>query len=226
MPRDRSRGVAHGLDREPPRNAVPERRQAVHLGVAADRLEELLSLRSERQADRAADVAHRTRGGQHRPGRRGAELPVLHRARRRQLPEDPAAPRRARWQERQAADRSGAAPHRQRVAERQVLHRRGAGARHPAGDAAHRQRRQDRQRAGEERHDEIRRARPEESRDVHLPGRGRQDEAPRADRLPVELRSDEEISRAGERVRRAGVGGGERALHPAEHERRSTASSC
>ena len=38
-----------------------ERRQALHLGVAAQRLEQLLSLRSERQADRAADDAHGVR---------------------------------------------------------------------------------------------------------------------------------------------------------------------
>ena len=59
-------------------------------------------------------------------------------------------------------------------------------------------------------------ARPEEGRDVHLQGGRRQDEAARADSLPVELRSGEEVSGAGQRLRRPGVGGDERALHAAE----------
>ena len=47
-----------------PRHAVPEGRPALHLGIAAQRLEQLLPLRSERQADRAAHDAHDVRGRQ------------------------------------------------------------------------------------------------------------------------------------------------------------------
>ena len=47
VPRDRPRGVADRLDREPAGDALPQGRQAVHLGVAAHRLEELLPLRPD-----------------------------------------------------------------------------------------------------------------------------------------------------------------------------------
>ena len=56
------RGVADRLGREQPDDDVPEGWQAIHLGVGAQRLEQPLSLRPERQADRAADGAHRLRG--------------------------------------------------------------------------------------------------------------------------------------------------------------------
>ena len=84
----------------------------------------------------------------------------------------------------------------------------------------HRQQRQGDRRAREERHVEVRRARPEEGRDVHLPGGRRQDRAPRADSLPVEFRSVEEVSVAGRRLRRPGVGRDQRALHDAEPDDR------
>ena len=59
-------------------------------------------------------------------------------------------------------------------------------------------------------------------------GGRRQDEAARHDSLPVELRSDEEVSGAGDGLRRSGVGEqhAERALHDAERRSPSTASSC
>ena len=47
VPRRRPRGVAGELGREHARDAVPEGQQAVHLGVRADRLEELLPLRPD-----------------------------------------------------------------------------------------------------------------------------------------------------------------------------------
>ena len=60
-PRDRPRGMADGLDREQPVDDVSQRQPSLHLGIAAQRLEQLLSLRSRRQADRAADLAHQLR---------------------------------------------------------------------------------------------------------------------------------------------------------------------
>ena len=54
--------------------------------------------------------------GDHRQARRGDQRAVLHGARRRQLHEDAAAPRRPRRQGRRAADRSGVQPHRRRRA--------------------------------------------------------------------------------------------------------------
>jgi hypothetical protein len=149
-----------------------------------------------------------------------AQPVFLHRARRRESHEAAAPQGGARRQERQAADRSCVHAHGERLSGREILRRRRTDARHAARDAAHRQRRQDRGGAGEERHDEVRSARPEEGRDVHLHGGGRQDEAARADSLPVELRRVEEVSRAGERLRRPGLGGHQRALHAAEHDDR------
>ena len=61
---DRPRGVADRLGREQPADALPQGRQALHLGVGAQRLDELLPLRSQRQADHAADDAHDVRGRQ------------------------------------------------------------------------------------------------------------------------------------------------------------------
>ncbi len=58
-PRHRARGVADRLGRQPPADAVPEGRQALHLGVRAQRLREPLSLRSRRQA--ASRRSRRTR---------------------------------------------------------------------------------------------------------------------------------------------------------------------
>ena len=60
MPRGGARGMADRLDRELARHAVPRGRQALHLGVGAQRLQEFLSLRSQSgQADRAAHAADR-----------------------------------------------------------------------------------------------------------------------------------------------------------------------
>ncbi len=94
----RPRRMADGLGHEQPGDAVPERQQALHLGVRAERLGEPLPLRSERQADRAADEPHDVRSGRDREGRRGGRRGFLHRAQRRQPHEDAAAPRRSRRQ--------------------------------------------------------------------------------------------------------------------------------
>ena len=59
---DRPRGVADRLGREHARRCVPQGRPPLHLGVGAQRLEQPLSLRSDRQADHAADHAHGVRG--------------------------------------------------------------------------------------------------------------------------------------------------------------------
>ncbi len=173
-PRDRPRGMADRLDREQPVDDVPQGRPALHLGIGAQRLEQLLSLRSERQADRAADVAHRLRGRIAPEGRRSRGRHLLHRARRRQLHEAAAAPRRARRHEGRAADRPGVQPHRRRMhgnrrrrrrtrrirrpwrrlrhlAGQRVLRRRLPDARHAAGDAARRCQREGRRGACEER---------------------------------------------------------------------------
>ena len=73
-PRDRPRGMADGLDREQPVDDVPQGRQALHLGIGAQRLEEPLSVRSERQADHAADTHTGFEVGIAREGRRSGEL--------------------------------------------------------------------------------------------------------------------------------------------------------
>ena len=50
VPRRRARGMADGLGRQPAADALPRRQQALHLGVGAQRLHELLPVRPDRQA--------------------------------------------------------------------------------------------------------------------------------------------------------------------------------
>ena len=52
-----SRRVADRLDREQPDDRIPQGQPALHLAVRAERLEQFLSLRSQRQADHPADRA-------------------------------------------------------------------------------------------------------------------------------------------------------------------------
>ena len=59
VPRRAARGVADRLAGRRAAHAVSRRRPALHLGVAAQRLEQFLSLRSQRPADRAAHLVDR-----------------------------------------------------------------------------------------------------------------------------------------------------------------------
>ena len=106
-----ARRVADWLGQRRSPDRLSRRWTPLHLGIAAQRLEQLLSLRSRRPADRAAHVSHQPRSGDAGEGRRARRAAVLHRARRRQRPEAAAAPRRSRRQERSSADRSGVSPH-------------------------------------------------------------------------------------------------------------------
>ncbi len=116
-----SRGVAHRLGREQPDHGVPPGRPALHLAIGTERLEQLLPLRSERHADRAADEEHHVRSGLAGEGRRSGGRDLLHRARWRQPSEAPAASRRARWPRRRPPDRPEVSSHHRRV------HARGSG---------------------------------------------------------------------------------------------------
>ena len=105
-PRHHPRGVADRVDRQPSVDAVPQGQPPLHLGVGAERLAQLLSVRSQRQAAGHPHQPHDLRGRQHRQDRRDGRSHVLHGARRRQLHEDAAPPRRPRRQGGCAADRS------------------------------------------------------------------------------------------------------------------------
>ena len=216
MPRRSARGVADRLGDVRAADGLSRRRTPIHLGIAAQRLEQLLSLRSRRPADRAAhSSAQRFEAAALVKVDERAGAALLHRARRRQPPEAAAAPRRSRRQERpcgspirRSTTRSaaasaalGARPEQPAVdaavrhlAGQPLLRRRLSDARHAAGDAARRRReRHDRRRRGEERHDAVRGARPEESGAVHLHRRRRQDDAARADSVSDDVRSGEEV---------------------------------
>ena len=78
VPDDRPRRMAHGLGREQPAAQIPGGREALRVGVRAQRLEEPLSLRSQWPAALPADDCHDLRDRQHRPHRRGEEPAVLH----------------------------------------------------------------------------------------------------------------------------------------------------
>ena len=106
-----SRRVADRLDREQPDHGVPEGQPPVHLAIRAERLEQLLSLRSRRQADCPADHPHHVRSGGAGQGRRGGRRDVLHGARRRQSAQAAAASRRPRWPRRRPPDRPEVPPH-------------------------------------------------------------------------------------------------------------------
>ena len=249
LPRDSPRGMADRLGQRPAAAGVPARRQAVHLGVAAERLGQFLPLRSHRQAGDAPHDEHHLRSRDVDQGRRYRRRRLLHRARRRQLPEVPAPSGRPRRQGRSPPDRSGVSPqrrelpHRRRSADRpgrvpgamrhlagqQVLHRRLPDARYAAGHAHCRRRARDGPGGPRaERHGEVRRARPEEGRDVFVHRRRRQNPAARADSISVDVRSGPEVSGARQRVRRARIRRqhGARNVRDAERHRRSTASSC
>ena len=142
VPRDRPRGMADGLGREQPGVQIPQGRQALHLGIAsatAGRTSistisagKLLAPLTTATSYEAANIVRVDEE---------SEPAVLHGARRRQLHEAPAAPRRARRQGRPPADRSRVQPHGDRLARRQVLRRRRADARHAAGHPPDRRRR-------------------------------------------------------------------------------------
>ena len=96
--RHHPRGMADRVDPEQPVDHFLKDGQTLHLGVGAQRLEQPLSLRSDWQADRAADGAHDVRGRIVAEGGRGGRRVVLHRTRRRQLHEGAVAPSRSRRQ--------------------------------------------------------------------------------------------------------------------------------
>ena len=69
---DRPRGVADGLGRQPPADALPGRQQALHLGVGAQRLHELLPLRPDAASCiNPITTQHDVRVRRDREGRRG-----------------------------------------------------------------------------------------------------------------------------------------------------------
>ena len=73
VPRHRPRGMADRLGQRPSRAMqFLARRPALHLGVAAQRLEQFLSLRSRRQAHHAAHDEHDVRSRHARQGRRAS----------------------------------------------------------------------------------------------------------------------------------------------------------
>ena len=203
--RDRSRGVADRLGRQPAADAVPQGQHAASSGSPSATAWTNFYLYDLTGKLITPLTTHTTlRSGRHREGRRGGGRRLLHGARRRQLTEDAAAPRRARRQGRRPADRPGVPPHGRRRASRPRRRRRrarrlgGAGARaasrrttSTSSTSTRRTTRrrpralstpdgQGRRRARQERPDEVRRARPEEGRDVHLQGGRRQDDAARA----------------------------------------------
>ncbi len=106
-----ARRVADRLDREQPDHGVPEGQPPLHLAIRAQRLEQLLSLRSRRQADYPADHPHHVRSRLAGEGRRGGRGDVLHGARRRQSAQAAAASRRPRWPRRRPPDQSEVPPH-------------------------------------------------------------------------------------------------------------------
>ena len=108
---DRARGVAGELGRELADDALPEGRQALHLGVGAHRLPQLLPVRSDRQAARDADAAIRSRSANIVHVDEASQRALLHGAQRRQPHEAAAAPRGPGRQGRSAADRSEAQSH-------------------------------------------------------------------------------------------------------------------
>ncbi len=62
VPRRRARELADRLGRQPAADAAPRRQQPLHLGVGPQRLDELLPLRSDRQADQSDHQQHHVRG--------------------------------------------------------------------------------------------------------------------------------------------------------------------
>ncbi len=66
LPRHHPGGVADRLGRQPPAHAVSRRQHPLHLGIGAQRIQQLLPLRSQRQADQS-DHPEPVRGRQHRP---------------------------------------------------------------------------------------------------------------------------------------------------------------
>ena len=168
-PDHRARGVANRLGQRRSPDRLSRRWTPVHLGIAAQRLEQFLPVRSRWRADRATHVSHERRSGVAGEGRRARRTAVLHRARRRQHPENAAAPCRSGRQERPSADRSGVSPHDWRLhrivgrairssgidaalrhrAGQPSFHRHLSDARHSAGDSAGEGRRRlDRRRPG------------------------------------------------------------------------------
>ncbi len=61
VPRHRARGMADRLGGQPAADAAARGREAVHLGIRSQRLDQLLPLRSERQADQPDHDAHDVR---------------------------------------------------------------------------------------------------------------------------------------------------------------------
>ena len=208
VPRRPARGVADRLADGRAAHGVSRRRPALHLGVAAQRLEQFLSLRPVSgtliaplttsttfeaaalvKIDEAAGVLFYTARDGDNPLKLQLHRVGLDGTGDRRLT-DPAfhhtSAAASRRSDRGRSSRALAAPV-QHLAGQQVLRRRLPDARHAAGDAAGgRRNRHDRRGAREERHDEVHRARLEEGGAVHVHGRRRHDDAARPDPVSVD----------------------------------------